>query len=47
MHYKEVRQLNIQRAGTELIRLILVNIMIADALAPCVAKTPAPMILTI
>ena len=33
---------NLQRAGTELIKLNIVNIMVADALAPCVARTSAP-----
>ena len=31
--------LNHQRAGTELIRFNIVNSMVADALAPCVART--------
>ena len=34
------------RAGTELIRFNIANIMAADALAPCVARASAPMILT-
>ena len=37
---------NPKRAVTELGRFIIVNIMVADALAPCVARTSAPMILT-
>ena len=32
-------------AGTELIRFIIENIMVADALAPRVARTSVPMIL--
>ena len=32
-------------AGTELIRFIIENIMVADALAPSVARTSVPMIL--
>ena len=38
--------INPQRVGTELIWLSTVNTMVADALAPSVAKTSAPMILT-
>ena len=34
------------KSGTELIRFNIVNIMGADALALCVARTSAPMILT-
>ena len=40
-------KINPYRAGTELIRFNIVNIMVADALAPCVTRTSAPMILTI
>ena len=36
-----------KRAGTELIWFNRVNIMGTDVLAPCVARTSAPMILTI
>ena len=34
-------------AGTELSRFNLANIMVAEALAPCVARSSTPMILTI
>ena len=33
--------------GTELSQFNYVNILAADALAPCVARTPAAMILTL
>ena len=33
-----------QRAGAELIRFSIINIMVADALAPCVARSSAAMI---
>ena len=33
-------------AGTKLFRFNIVNIMIADVLAPCVARISAPMTLT-
>ena len=36
---------NPQRAS-ELIRFNIVNIMVADTLAPCVARSPAAMIFT-
>ena len=36
--------INPQRAVTELIRLNIVNIMVADALASCVARSSAAMI---
>ena len=32
--------------GTELIRFNIIHIMVADALAPCVARTSAPILLT-
>ena len=35
------------RAETELIWFNMVNVVVADALAPCVDRTSAPMILTI
>ena len=35
-----------QRVGTELIRINIIIIMIADVLATCVARTSAAMILT-
>ena len=38
--------INPQRAGTELIRFSIVNIMEAGALAPYVARTSASMMLT-
>ena len=41
-----VINVNPYRAGTELIQFNIVNIMVADALAPSVARTSAPMILT-
>ena len=37
---------NLYHAGTDLIRLNTVNIMLVHALAPCVARTSAPIILT-
>ena len=37
---------NPQRAGTELIRFIIVSIIVADALASCIARISTPMILT-
>ena len=36
--------INPQRVGTELIRLNIVNIMVADVLASCVARSSAAMI---
>ena len=42
-----IKYLNPQRAGTELTRFNYVNIMVADALAPCVARTLAAMVLII
>ena len=41
-----VIDVNPYRAETELIQFNIVNIMGADALAPSVARTSAPMILT-
>ena len=38
---------NPQCAGTELFQFNIVNSMTADGLAPCIARTSAPMILTI
>ena len=38
--------LNPYHAGTELVHFIINNIMGAEALAPCVSSTSAPMILT-
>ena len=35
----------LKRAGAELIRFNMVNIMVVDVLDPCVARTSAPMIL--
>ena len=35
-----------ERAGAELVRFNVVYVMVADALAPYVARTSAPMILT-
>ena len=38
--------INPKRTGTQLSWFNKVNIMVADALAPCVARTSAPMIFT-
>ena len=35
-----------KHAGTGLIRFNIANIMVIDALASCIARTSAPMILT-
>ena len=43
IYYKVV---NPYHAGTELFRFNMVKIMVVDALAPCMTRTSAPMILT-
>ena len=47
IHFVEIAAISFipWRAVTELSRFNLVNIMVADALAPCVATTSAAMIL--
>ena len=42
----ERRQM-VRNAGTELSQFNLVNILVADALAPCVTRSSAAMILTL
>ena len=39
--------INPWRAGSESIRFNIVNIMVVDVLAPCVARASAPMIITV
>ena len=41
------KMFNPKLAGTELYQFNYVNIMVTDALAPCIARTSAPMILTL